>query len=139
MTAIAAAEVDMSQYIHRQALGRLSAGASWEDGGGGFRGYGQEGQGTEGLVEQVTEVYDAAGNLVSEVKDVFVEEDPELAPVEESSEVGPTTTVARPPSFFRKAQWFLMDADGDHTVTKGEMKVFGLGLLSGFLIKSIWR
>ena len=98
--------------------------------------YGQE-TGTEDFVEQATEVYDAAGNLVSEVEDVFVEEDPELAPVEEPGEaVAPS---ARPPSFFRKAQWFLMDADGDHTVTKGEMKVFGLGLLSGFLIKSIWR
>jgi hypothetical protein len=101
--------------------------------------YGQEAE-TEDFVARLTEVYDAAGNLVSEVQDVFVEEDPELAPVEEAVEGAPATIPSvRPPSFFRKAQWFLMDADGDHTVSKGEMKVFGLGILSGFLIKSIWR
>ena len=93
----------------------------------------QYGQESEGFSEQMAEVYDAAGNLVSEVQAVFIEEDPDMIPLEEEP-----ATVKRTSDLTRARRW-LMDANQDDDVTRGEMRVFGLGLLAGYVVKSILR
>ena len=89
--------------------------------------YGQdegEGEGEAGI--QVTDVFDAAGNLIREIQEVFVD-DPELAPVEETPTPPSQQSVGLP----RRAQLWLMDANKDNEVNVGEWKVFGLGALTG--------
>lgn len=93
--------------------------------------YGQE----DGFSEQAAQVYDAAGNLVSEVQAVFVASDPEMAPL---SATAPESSAPKtqPGPIVRVSRWF-MDANQDEDVTRGEMRVFGLGLLAGYIVKSI--
>lgn len=96
--------------------------------------YGQEPE--NGFTAQVADVYDAAGNLVSEVQAIFVEEDPEMAPLVDAPSTTPITK--RPGTWTRTRRW-LMDANQDDDVTQGEMRVFGLGLLAGYVVKSLLR
>ena len=90
--------------------------------------YGQE----ETVSDQLSQVYDAAGNLISEVQDVFVEEDPEMVPLS----AGAPAKAPKASEWTRARRW-LMDANKDEDVTRGEMRVFGLGLVSGYVIKRL--
>ena len=93
--------------------------------------YGQD----ETVSDQLTQIYDAAGNLISEVQDVFVEEDPEMVPLSADA----PATKPRKKSDFRRLQAWLMDANQDEEVTRGEMRVFGLGLVSGYIVSKLFR
>lgn len=122
----------MSQYIHRHALARLSVGSGAEEGGDHFRRYGQE----EVLSQETVDaVYDAAGNLVAEIQEAI---NPDLAPLpEEDAPPSPVKPTLR--SRFRDASNWLMDADSNDSVSADEAKVFGMGLLSGYLISKLLR
>ena len=92
--------------------------------------YGQD----EAVSDQLTQIYDAAGNLISEVQDVFVEEDPEMVPLSADVPAKP-----RRKSDLRRFQTWLMDSNQDDEVTRGEMRVFGLGLVSGYIVSKLFR
>lgn len=93
--------------------------------------------GQSDIQAQVGEVYDAAGNLISEVQDMFVVDDPGTTV---DPEMEPLSVEApRKQSDFRRFKTWLMDSNQDDEVTRGEMRVFGLGLLSGYVVSKLLR
>ena len=62
--------------------------------------------------------------------------DPEMVLLsEEVTTVHPAQVHRKTP--IRRAQEWLMDANQDEEVSRGEMKVFGLGVLTGYIVKRI--
>ena len=84
----------------------------------------------EDVLVQVQQVYDAAGNLLSEVREI-VTDDPEMEPVK----VAPAPVQT---GVHRIAR-YLADANDDERVTTGEAKVFGFGMISGWLLSRLLR
>lgn len=92
--------------------------------------YGQDEDEDEAGI-QVTDVFDAAGNLIREIQEVFVD-DPELSPVEE-----PSTPSQQSVGFPRRVQLWFMDANKDNEVNVGEWKVFGLGVFTAVVARKL--
>jgi hypothetical protein len=82
-------------------------------------------------IEKVRAFLAANGYALEPVEPVEPVEDAEMAPVVPPAPAKPST--------FKQISRYLADANDDDEVTRGEAKVFGMGVLVGWLASRILR
>ena len=81
------------------------------------------------LSNEMREQLSQLGRIVDEQ----TQADPDFA------EVAVVEETSRQPSFWQRAREYALDADMDRQITGGEIRVFAMGLVSGFIISRILR